>query len=123
MANFKSRSSFKLNRALSLVGGFNAESLTGDKTLTLKDSIAQALDPGGGNKSVILPSGGTSGRFYVIANKADAAEELIICQPNGVAEVGRAGQNDVAIVYATDDIATAAASGWTLFFMVSGAIT
>ena len=32
-------------------------------------------------------------------------------------------QGDMAIVYATDDIADAATSGWALFFMVSGAIT
>ena len=58
------------------------------------------------------------GRFYVIANTGE--EVLIICQPNGAAEVGRADQNDMAIVYASDNVAAGAASGWSLFFMVSG---
>ena len=51
MANYKGSNPFKIPRPISLPGGWNAESLTTDKTLTLKDSIAQALDPGGGNKS------------------------------------------------------------------------
>jgi len=118
---FNGSNPFKIPRPLALPGAWNAESLTGDKTLTLKDSIAQALDPGGGNKSVILPGGLVKGRFYVIANTGE--EVLIICQPNGSAEVGRADQNDMAIVYASDDVAAGASSGWSLFFMVSGSPT
>ena len=123
MANFKSRSSFKLRRTLALDGGFNAETLSGDTTLTLKDSQFQAIDPGGAGRNVTMPSGGTKGRFMFVANKADADEGIVLLQPDASTQVCTVSQGDMAIVYASDDIASAATSGWALFFMVSGAIT
>ena len=70
-----------------------------------------------------MPSGHTKGRFYHIANKSDAAEIFVVYQPDGSTEVCRIDQNDMAIVYAADSIAAGASSGWSLFFMVSGAIS
>ena len=123
MANFKSRASFKLNRALALVGGFNAETLAGTKTLTAKDSTFQALDCGGGARNVVLPAGEVKGRYFIIANKSDASENITLQQPDASSTAATINQNDMAIVYAADDIADAASSGWSLFFMVSGSIT
>tara|TARA_R100000458_G_C8172869_1_gene172691 strand:+ start:152 stop:520 length:369 start_codon:yes stop_codon:yes gene_type:complete len=120
---YNGRSSFKLNRALALVEGFTAQTLSGDTTLTVKDSQFQAIDPGGAGRNVTLPAGDVRGRFMFIANKADADEGIVLLQPNGSTVAATVSQNDMAIIYATDDIADGASSGWSLFFMVSGAIT
>lgn len=120
---YNGRSSFKLNRALALVEGWTAQTLAGDATLTVKDSQFQAIDPGGAGRNVTLPAGELRGRFMFIANKADADEGIVLLQPDAATSVCTVSQNDMAIVYATDDIADAATSGWALFFMVSGAIT
>ena len=123
MANYKCANPFNIPRPIALPDGWNAETLSGDKTLTLKSSIMQALDCGGSSRNLHLPSGHTKGRYYYIANKSDAAEIFVVYQPNGSTEVCRISQNDMAIVYAADSIAAAASSGWSLFFMVSGGIT
>lgn len=120
---YNGRSSFKLNRALALVEGFTAQTLSGDTTLTVKDSQFQAIDPGGAGRNVTLPAGDVRGRFMFIANKADADEGIVLLQPDGSTTAATVSQNDMAIIYATDDIADGASSGWSLFFMVSGAIT
>ena len=120
---YNGRSNFKLNRALALVDGWNAQTLAGDTTLTVKDSQMQAIDPGGAGRNVTLPAGETKGRFMFIANKADGAEGIALLQPDSSTSLATVHQNDMAIIYATDDIADAATSGWSLFFMVSGAIT
>ena len=120
---YNGRSSFKLNRALALVEGFTAQTLSGDTTLTVKDSQFQAIDPGGAGRNVTLPAGDVRGRFMFIANKADADEGIVLLQPDGSTTAATVSQNDLAIIYATDDIADGASSGWSLFFMVSGAIT
>jgi len=120
---YNGRSNFKLNRALALVDGWTAQTLAGDTTLTVKDSQMQAIDPGGAGRNVTLPAGETKGRFMFIANKADADEGIVLLQPDASTSLCTISQNDMAIIYATDDIADAATSGWSLFFMVSGAIT
>ena len=120
---YNGRSSFKLNRALALVEGFTAQTLSGDTTLTVKDSQFQAIDPGGAGRNVTLPAGDVRGRCMFIANKADADEGIVLLQPDGSSVAATVSQNDMAIIYATDDIADGATSGWSLFFMVSGAIT
>ena len=120
---YNGRSSFKLNRALALVEGFTAQTLSGDTTLTVKDSQFQAIDPGGAGRNVTLPAGDVRGRFMFIGNKADADEGIVLLQPDGSSVAATVSQNDMAIIYATDDIADGATSGWSLFFMVSGAIT
>ena len=83
----------------------------------------QALDCGGDSRNLHLPSGSVKGHFYHIANKSDAAEIFVVYQPDGSTEVCRIDQNDYAIIYASDDVAAGAASGWSLFFMISGAIS
>ena len=123
MANYKGEVPFNIPRPIALPDGWNAETLSGDKTLTLKDSIMQALDCGGDSRNLHLPSGHTKGRYYYIANKSDAAEIFVVYQPDGSTEVCRISQIDMAIVYASGSIAAGATSGWSLFFMVSGAIT
>ncbi len=123
MANFKGSNPFKIPRPIALPDGWNAETLSGDKTLTLKDAQMQALDCGGSSRNLHLPAGSVKGHYYQIANKSDAAEIFVVFQPDGSTEVCRISQNDMAIVFAADDVAAGATSGWSLFFMISGAIS
>ena len=120
---YKSRTSFKLNRAPAFVGGVNTETLAGTKTLTAKDSDWQALDCGGSGRTVVLPAGEVKGRRFYIANKSDAAENITVQQPDASTTAATINQGDMAMLEASADIADAASSGWSLFFMVSGAIT
>lgn len=120
---FKGSNPFKIPRPVRYPDGWNAETLAGDKTLTLKDAQMQALDCGGDSRNIHLPSGSVKGHFYHIANKSDAAEVLVLTQPDGTTQVCQVSQNDYAIIYASDDVAAGAASGWSLFFMISGAIS
>ena len=120
---FKGSNPFKVPRPMRLPDGWNAETLTGDKTLTIQDAQMQALDCGGSSRNLHLPAGQVKGHYFHIANKSDAAEIFVVFQPDGSTEVCRISQNDYAIVYASDDIAMGAASGWSLFFMVSGSIS
>ena len=120
---FKGSNPFKVPRPMRLPDGWNAETLAGDKTLTIQDAQMQALDCGGSSRNLHLPAGQVKGHYFHIANKSDAAEIFVVFQPDGSTEVCRIHQNDYAIVYASDDSATGAASGWSLFFMVSGSIS
>ena len=120
---FKGSNPIKIPRPVRYPGGWNAETLAGDKTLTLKDAQMQALDCGGSSRNLHLPAGLIKGHFYHIANKSDAAEIFVVYQPDGSTEVCRISQNDYAIVYASDNVAAGAASGWSLFFMISGAVS
>jgi hypothetical protein len=122
MANYKGATPFNIPRPIAMPDGWNAETLSGDKTLTLKDSMMQALDCGGSSRNLHMPSGHTKGRYYYIANKSDAAEIFVVFQPDGSTEVCRIDQNDCAIIYAADSVAAGASSGWSLFFMFSGNI-
>ena len=123
MANYKGATPFNIPRPIAMPDGWNAETLAATKTLTLKDSMMQALDCGGSNRNVVLPSGHTKGRYFYIANKSDAAENITLQQPDGSTTAATINQNDMAIVYAADSVAAGASSGWALFFMLSGAIT
>lgn len=123
MAKFKGSNPFKIPRPLAFPNGWNAETLAGTKTLTLGDSIFQALDPGGSGRNVVLPSGFTKGRFYFIANHADAAEDLTVQQPDASTTAATISQNEMAMLYAADDIADSATSGWAIFFISTGSIS
>ena len=120
---FKGENPFKIPRPIRTPDAFNAETLAGDKTLTLKDAQWQALDCGGSSRNIHLPSGAIKGHFFHVANKSDAAEVLVMMQPDGSTQVCQVSQNDYAILYAADDVAAGASSGWSLFFMISGAIS
>ncbi len=120
---FKGSNPFKIPRPVRYPDGWNAETLAGDKTLTLKGRADASSDCGGDSRNIHLPSGSIKGHFYHIANKSDAAEVLVLTQPDGTTQVCQVSQNDYAIIYASDDVAAGAASGWSLFFMISGAIS
>jgi hypothetical protein len=80
-------------------GGYNAQTATGDITLTAGDDMIQAIDPGGSARNVVLPDLGSTGQGKaVVDNTADAAEVLTLQDAaNGNATVATPTQNQSAI--------------------------
>ncbi len=102
---------------LSLVGGFSIEALAGAAVIDSTYGNFVAFDPDGAHRDVTLPAEATSkGRWYFIANRANAAENLVI-KNDGGDTICTANQNEAAIVYCGDALA------WTLFCMVTIAIS
>ena len=119
---FAGKNPFKIPRPISIPGGFEAKTLAAGLTLTRGDSTYLAIDPGGSARNVDLPAP-VDGGYYFIANKADAAENLVIRQADASTTLVTLNQNDSAIVYALADKAEAAADGWALFMVFTGSIS
>jgi hypothetical protein len=80
-------------------GGYNAQTATGDITLTAGDDMIQAIDPdSGAGRDVFLPDLGSTGQGkVVIDNTAGGAEVLTLKDAaNANAEVGSPTQNESA---------------------------
>lgn len=111
-------SAIKLFRfAIGFLGGWEEQTLTGGLTLTKKDSQFQRIDPDGA-RTVVLPSVTSSDEGYlvVIANAADAAENITVDDEDGTT-IGTANQNDLGIFF-VDKL-----GAWNLFWMISGSPT
>ena len=112
---FKGSGSVTATARSILRGGFDVgEVLTGTKTLTKQSGNLQAFDPGGAARDVVLPDSPEDGYWFLIANLADAAEDLVIKDAAG-GTIATASQNDAALVYAD------AGGAWQLFWMFAGA--
>lgn len=91
----------------------NRELLAADKVLALTDPTFQSLDPGGANRNVDLPAE-TSGREFVVANRADAAEDLVV-RDDAAATLLTLNQGDVGRFYSDG-------TGW-IGFKAAGVVT
>lgn len=86
---------------LALPAGFNGETLSGNKTLTIADGNFVRFDPGGANRDVILPAEeGTYGMFIFVANAADATENLV-CKDDAGNTIGTVAQNQTGLLVST----------------------
>ena len=65
--SYSGRPFFRIPRPLLLEGGVESKTLTGNPSLTDKDSLFQIMDGGGSNRVVFLPAL-KSGRVYMIKN-------------------------------------------------------
>jgi hypothetical protein len=101
----------RTNFALGL-GDTNRQTLSGDLTLTGANAQVQFIDPGGASRNVDLPPEANS-LVYIIANTADAAEDLTIRDDAGNT-LATVNQDDIA--YAISD-----GNGWAVFAAPGGA--
>lgn len=67
---------FKIPRPLLLAGGVESQTISGDTSLTDKDSLFQIIDGGGSDRDVTLPAE-KDGRVYMIKNSG-ATNSLVI---------------------------------------------
>lgn len=82
--------------------GLNVETLSGNKTLSPGDDTMQRLDPGGSGRDINLPDASTNGGLaFLIANFADAAEDLTV-KDSGGSTVVTVSQNEQAWVASGD---------------------
>lgn len=88
-----------LTHPLRLVGGINVETVTANKTLTLKSSHVQILNPSTGSRDVTLPAieGRTDGLPYVIRNSGTGGYNLVV-KDTTPATICTIGQGQFAIV-------------------------
>ena len=119
---YTGKNPFKIMRPLYMVGGFEATTATGDIVLTGKSAQYQAIDPGGSARNVDLPEP-IEGAWFHVANKADAAENIVLRQADGSTTLATLNEGDTAIVYALADKADAAADGWAVFMVLTGTIS
>ena len=108
---FTGKNPFKIMRQMWSVGGFEKQTLAGALTLTHKSAQFLGLDPGGSGRTITLPAP-QEGAFFVIFNRADGAENLLIAQADDATTLVTINQNEAALVYALDDKAAAATDGW-----------
>lgn len=87
-----------ITKRLGIVSGYHGETLTGALTLDGTYPNFLGLDPGGASRNVTLPDvTGLNGMMYLIANKADAAENLVIKNAAGDT-IATANQNEAAYI-------------------------
>jgi hypothetical protein len=111
------------NWATGISGAFFSgatETLSGDKTIADADAMVLKLDPGGSARDVTLPAEGNvsaGGRFYLIVNAADAAENLVV-KDDGAATIGTVGQDKIGLFYNAGLDDNGAESSWVQVFVV-----
>lgn len=118
MAGYKTSTYLPWTSLIGLRGGWESSTATGAVTLTKPDSQFQRIDPGGAHRDVTLPTveKDMDGYFMVVANAANAAENLVIKDADGNT-IATANQNDCAVVYVDS------AGDWQLFWMFTGTIS
>lgn len=79
------------------VGTANREALSANKSVSEDASPIQSLDPGGSNRTVTLPSASTH-QFFVIGNRAGAAENLTV-ENSSNTTLNTLNQDDVGLYF------------------------
>lgn len=99
LRTFLVEASKALTYPLRIVGGINVETVTANKTLTLKSSHIQILNPSTGSRDVSLPAvtGLTDGLPYVIRNSGTGGYNLVVKDATP-ATICTVGQGQYAIV-------------------------
>jgi hypothetical protein len=95
-----------------MAGGVNESTLTG--TATLVDATFKHfnnLDPGGATRTVLLPSE-RAGRWVIIRNAADAAEDLTVKEDSGTTTQATISRGGVCAFVSTG-------SAWVVFSLAS----
>lgn len=105
-------------QSLRLIGALtwadtNRQTLSGNLTLSDSDARIQSIDPGGSGRDVTLPAE-SDGDWWVIGNRADAAEDLTV-KDDGGGTIATVNQDDVG--YFVSD-----GTGW-LGFAAAGGVT
>lgn len=96
----KSNAIRSLRHRLGLLGGFASETLAADRVLTFDDAQIIGFDPAAA-RNVDLPAVNSQdkGYFFVIANRANAAEVITVRKTGAGATVVALAQSEGAIVY------------------------
>ena len=95
MANsYNSSQAFKVARHFQFKNGVNVESITGNKTLTYKDSMFQVLDPDAA-RDVVLPAEKDGAVFFI---KNESASFALTVKDDGASTIATIATEEGAIV-------------------------
>lgn len=81
-------------------GGVNIQTLGATFTIDKGFPLINVLDPGGAGRTVVLPAEGDSeGLIFLIANAADAAEDLTVKEDSSTTTIVTISQSESAIIF------------------------
>lgn len=118
---FDGKNPFRIPRQTWNPGGWEKETLAGNKTLTHSDAQMLALDCGGSGRDVYLAAP-REGAWVWIFNHSDGAENLSVKQADGSTPLATINQNESGLFYADADAADDSASGWKLMALLTIAL-
>ena len=117
--SFDGKNPFKILRQTWNVGGYEKETLTGNKTLTHSDAQVIGLNCGtGGGRDVILPAP-RKGAWFWIFNQSTDADNLAVKQADGSTALAPINQNESGIFFCDADAADDSNSGWDLMGLIT----
>ena len=117
--SFDGKNPIKWKRQQWSVGGYEKETLTGNKTLTHSDAQVIGLNCGtGGGRDVILPAP-RKGAWFWIFNQSTDADNLSVKQADGSTALATINQNESGIFFCDADAADDSNSGWDLMGLIT----
>ena len=119
--SFDGKNPFKILRQTWNPGGWEKETLAGNKTLKHDDAQMLALDCGGSGRDVFLAAP-RKGAWVWIFNHSTDADNLHVNQADGSTLLAAINQNESGLFYADADAADNSASGWKLMALITIAL-
>jgi hypothetical protein len=119
--SFDGKNPFKVLRQTWNPGGWEKETLAGNKTLTHSDAQMLALDCGAAGRDVYLAAP-RKGAWVWIFNHTTTAKNLSVKQADGSTPLATINQNESGLFYCDADAADASASGWKLMALLTIAL-
>tara|TARA_R100001086_G_scaffold241241_1_gene168017 strand:+ start:3443 stop:3811 length:369 start_codon:yes stop_codon:yes gene_type:complete len=117
--SFDGKNPFRVLRQTWNPGGYEKETLTGNKTLTHSDAQVIGLNCGtGGGRDVILPAP-RKGAWFWIFNQSTDADNLAVKQADGTTALATINQNESGLFFCDADAADDSASGWDLMGLIT----
>ncbi len=108
---------------VAMKGGYHEDTLSDDATLDQTFPTWVGFDPGGSGRTITLDGTVSAageaafhGLWRVLTNRADGAEDLTV-EDFGTNSIGTISQNETGVFYQDED------SGWTLVFIITGALS
>jgi hypothetical protein len=114
---FTGKNPFKIMRQTWNPGGWEIETLAGDRVLTHDDAQMIAFDPDGA-RDLTMPAP-RNGAWFWVFNHAGGAEDISVLQADGSTALATINQNESALFFCAADAADASASGWSLLAVVA----
>ena len=115
--SFDGKNPFKIMRQTWNPGGWEIETLAGNRVLKHDDAQMIAFDPAAA-RDLTMPAP-RKGAWFWVFNHANAAEDISVFQANGSTALATISQNESALFFAPADDEDEGATGWSLLAIVA----
>lgn len=115
---YDGKNPFRVLRQTWNPGGYEKETLAGNRTLTHSDAQVIGLNCGGDGRDVILPAP-RKGAWFWIFNHSSDADNLAVKQADGTTALATINQNESGIFFCSADAADDAADAWDLMGLIT----